>query len=1734
MARIWTEGKRNYKRTVEEGNPDASEMLKAEHSVRRNFSRILLKTSVRYGNKETKRVKREEGKKEYLNTLWDYGGSRIRDIVKARYIFPRPARIELIGRSIVYGYHGSTKTPFYPVRHNHLPELDFGDMIRSPLMELARQCLKYGAPMNEAKKYIDALLLQLIPFLDYVYTERRSGKSNYVRDGLRELRTIVDQVRAEFGTRNGRRRSITAETQELIQVNIPAETDQDEEEAYIANDEEQDEPKPSHILEETIEAARREGVVLEDYLKEAEALLKNNILTIEDSVVFLKQVTEERRRIGVRVHEFVCRNFQSPFSFNGVVYHGKEMVYDDSGLLLLSEVPVDDGRGRIDFVLARVRQLTRVDGADSLIFCEPFMLVELKTKSAFDFDIYGAESRATRENNTVSEFVFDWRALTDKEWEYVLATTLDDYEREQLKAYEKAALRDYQRVMWKDTDAQTNLSRAVIVVDAHQDWRDIQQAILPLVLRAYKGCVDGTLSDGDLLVPSEGDKRLRIAMRLLAVVRPTTDTVSLSPPHPLEFSSQPIDDAREFVLYLTVPGRGSSAQSAAAIAERWHGLEYVYSFAHRQHRDIFWFDLAGEFSDPVLRKKQFRLHHQDSSVRRFLNRRVKMRNLSELIRRCVYEGEPIDTLRTWIRGQLKGSRRPIVVVSGWENMRRSTPTTNQEYLDEIATAIIQTIPRRSSVVWFARPVPLAQNNTTYRMRCVAPFYQGTQWQTYADTVVWNVAMPPDRKGTLVPTNDHWRAIFVEQAGRLVDSKVIEIKPLRGWGEDFRAGGTKRRQVYNRAVGSVSQQDASYNTEGQLEQVLTLIPHLKSNNEYNTAPQSNFALAIEEVSSEYSGTPDYQSMVSFRPTQIYTDSENTSNTEIEVDGRYRILLPMESINRKREYREMELGVSPQRRSTRPPSEALLSVTKIDDQQIVRTEMRHLRNTIKLLRRGRQSHLREILDQLSELVEVRGGEKRTENANLQMNRLRLVRQILETSPLSKSVWEQLLPTRSVIPRGLSLSEGEYIVSLQVKHPDVLLLTGNHLFLLVLAALGSTTEIAFPASLAASWEYVQPWHLMALGFRPSYPSDHTSGRSVLDRRRILKRLRRRIIENNRLLGLQTSPTNIRFGQLIALPSSGATDSSYFWLFFQRAPGIYDMNAGLLNPRGVDPSFSPLEVLQEMVSEKSYWTETDLSLLSWHAKMQGDEVRIPIMIADLHGLQVLWISDKKQRKWIPVAQIDYTTRRFEDVTLIRTITLSREPHLQQMDYSEVRNPIQPVEDMVSTALFILDKGLEGCTLSKCYVSLDTKEQFYRVVFRKQETGETLGHLLVARTADLIEILRRPDDDCEPVIVNGKQLIWSRFRDIIYDDDVAIIRPWVDRNRPFTGLGLQLPPYAFELSKARKDFDFLLELYHDPWTCPLRHISMETIREASNRAHIAGDHYLFRYETHWAEPERVSNEPGVHHGSCWRIQIHTPHRLTPELRKLIDARWTDAQMRSLLSPRELVYWSNGLKEWITHTFRIILRSDCIEEARESWHIRIMLKELTGRRYAADVPGVYLTSPDRWSPYFIVEPEHVTVGLKEKDTGLVREHIVHERGVALRPKDEVEELLKRSMKTFLNRTGIRSNRRLEAGIREEIAAAIEISGTDEERTTAMLDRVEIRHDSVGGRVICVVLQSDNGTHIVPVTRHLHDIKEIGRLSKEDFEREISSILEEFNLKKEEREIALNECIRLLRKENLLR
>jgi len=1745
MAKIWKDTKAEYRQTLMLGKPDASVLLKAEPNIRRNFSRIMLKTSVKYGNREKKRKKRGEGNQEYLNRIWDYAGARLRDVVKARYRFPTPSEIVMPNGEMKTGYAGSAKIPVYPLRHNHLPELDFGDMIRSHLMELGRQCLRYSVPMRAAKTRIDELAERLMPFLDYVYTERRTGKKHFIREGLRELRRIVNRIRTQYGVRNGRSLSITgaifeekrdAKAVTAIQLDEYPDDPENEAVGMIIGTDEEAESEPSDDLSENevatsffdvlLQRAEAEGIdEWKDFIKALRAHISNGIMTEEDVKEILRDAVEESRRIGVAFHNFISRGFPTAARLSSIVYHGKESIYDKSGYLMVSELNVESGRGRPDLVLFGNKVIHRIDESPSKTIFTPLMVVELKTRSSFDLDIYGAESKSREENNVVSDFVLDRRRMTDEEWESVLSGVPSEIDTAQVDAYNHAILNEYRRVMWKDTTAPENLVQAVIVVDSKENWGMMREALHSLVLDVYQRAMDGNLSEGEVFRPTLNESSLRMALRVISSGRPSSGAVPITAYERFEpFLRRGEDDNREFILYLTIPGRGSPAQSAASIAERWHGFKYLYEEARYKHRDIVWFDLTGEYEDLPLTRQRFYVAHHNDSVKRFFKNRVQFVNLFPIVYQCLHGGRTLENLRAEVKSCLGDSRRPIVVVSGWDSIWRSTPESLKGTLSEFVKSIFTETSRGSTILWFGRPVPVSKKSSVYETRCVAPFYSNTHWENFVDRIVWNVPWPPPRFGFRVPADDHLRLLIEELPGEdSPELKEIVVDPLEGWGETFRSGG--KRRVYAKGVGTGVGPVALLTQRGR-DSVIDLIAHLHS------APPDDIVGTLADYEIDQLDVPmdpskdlGLSARITLRPHQ-YLD-------RVGRDGRIKRLLPIEEVDRKRDYRDMELGTEEPKRSTKPPSESYLVAQPMNDREIAFSEIQALRRTLRLLvnmKRG-EHDWENLIERLTEMVLV--DEPSVSDREL-MNKLRLVRQTLETDSITRDSWKKLWPFRSRVPSSLDSDQQKHLQTQIQKHPDVFAIIGNHLFLLILAALGEGESITYTKTLEDLWEYVKPWHLIGLGLRPRYPEKHNTGESVLHRRNVLTHLRKRATNLNAILDQRETLSNVRFGELIIPERSGSAQSVVVWLIFQCRPGSQQINAAMVSPRGASPELKPRAILRFFVSGKTFWTESDISSLSFHSEPQITDERLPVMVADYKGLQALWFLDRERGEWLPVGRIDYTTRQYEDVTLVRTLTLRADPDIRPLTMNDVQWTESRLRDSIHTARSIIWVGFGGCVRAQCHVSLDLEENLFSIVFTDQD-GEPLAgceepsRLLVDKTVDLLEILRRSDNECEPVVIDRKRMIWNRFTDIRYSNDTMIIRPWVERRAPLGQLPLGLPPTAHDLLAAEPDVEFKLVPYHDAWTCPLRNISLEDIREERKKAALQSSEYLFRFVAPSGQPARISNESGLSHGSCWQVEVHSVHDLPNEVRTLGVLRMTDSQLASFLSSREVSYWSEEKKQWVTHSFSCVYRREFISQAQESWHLKRLIEGALKLEKALVVPGTYLDPAIDWEPYFNIELEYVLVGLRLRGVDERREVKMFESAMALKERDEVINLLNNTMKKLLKRYTMTPDRKLQAKIRRELDFALDEAGVTDDGGTLELVRVFLKMDSAGGECLFVELKrTDGNEYPVQLTGHIHSLTWGEPVSLQEIEEFVDTGLSLQNVSGEDKERIVKECGRLLR------
>jgi hypothetical protein len=763
---------------------------------------------------------------------------------------------------------------------------------------------------------------------------------------------------------------------------------------------------------------------------------------------------------------------------------------------------VAGGTGRVDLVLFRRKTLPHADDSPDTVVWEPCMVIEIKTRSSFNLDLYAIGTKSSDLTVRVVEPILERRKMTDDEWERVIAGTPSRYEKMQLSAYTAALIADYRKIARADDSPPDDLTQAVLVVDSKENWEEIREGLQSLVIDAYRKTQQGRIADRELFQPE--DRFLH--MGLVVFSEGADNTVETPLKRLARFDSfryrRKRRDGRKFTLYLSVAGKGSPAESAARVAAKWHGLQYVHKLVRGKHRDVVWFDLTGEYSDPVLRATRLRLKSHSSSIQRFVKRRVRFVDLSSVLRAYIHDRDSISDVTKSIRSVMSQAHRPFIIVTGWDMVRKATPEYLTDVLDEFLIQFLDDVPKDSKLVWFGRPVPLSATSQRYDTRCVGPFYSGSPWTHYVDEIVWNTPMPPPRFGAYAPADDDVRMIVIERPDG-IETKLVVIDVLREWGERFRSDEDKkkrdepRQKIYHKTTGAGATRGRPLTTYGEddIDTALELLPHV-------CTPMLD-SLDAEEVKTHRSplpDTPDSPSPLSSRLTL----TPYQFRTELKTDGRVKRLESMHSINRQREYRTTRLGVDHLKVNTRPPHEALMVVDGCDDLTIARNELAKIGWALSFLRRDRSKSKEwsEFLDDLREIiVNLRG--THGESSQDAMNSLRVIRRFLELDTLSKGLWNTLRKVRSWTPSGLNGHQRQYVERLLRRHPDIFLITGNHLFLLLLAAVRSAKIVGrMTHAIEELWDYVVPWQLMGLGLTPKYYDSHKTGESILHRTKLLQR--------------------------------------------------------------------------------------------------------------------------------------------------------------------------------------------------------------------------------------------------------------------------------------------------------------------------------------------------------------------------------------------------------------------------------------------------------------------------------------------------------------------------------------------------------------------------------------------------------------------------------------------------------
>jgi len=810
--RILSDAMDDYYQTVRIGKADHSKIVKAENNIRRNILDMCWENAAAYGNTEARRVKKSDENIGPLNQRFNICGAHLRNFGMTMFPFQEPEFFgyqtrKVDGETTTFrsmGYKRDSYGPHTPLVHPDLPSLDFVDVIRHHLDYLATFCYIYDVPPRETGRYWNLYQLRTRPYLEHIYSERSSGKKGF-REGTRQvLREIKEDITKRYNIRTGDAPTVTG----LLTI-----------------------PKPSFstkFFSNLIAEARSRGI--DDLgLDELERLhttypphevdkreddnSKTTYLREGDVRYIHQRLSKKVTKTGSQIHKTISSQLSSPWNLHNLIMNSDLPVSED-GFHISFEVPVNTalGNGIVDIILSKRVSLKN----ETHVFQRPVMVFEIKTRQGHSMTIgrkdIWSESRARHnmDQRTVTDFRFDERVLDSDEWESFIEATPTPNSQTQLKAYSDAIWKEYQELI--GSSEPNALITGTILVESTEDIILVRDMMRNLVIKIHDEVIKNNDHRYRLVFELKVRKQsIRVAViinerphsissegtLILPDWRPVYDPLQIAP-----------SNERRFILYLDSQFPTSSGVSAGWIAKFHHGLHLAREIVEKDKKDnIIWIDLADQFIDPHLAEARLYLRphsNREKDIQR--SQREDIRQLFESIPvmglfsdvdRFLFEGKSTSSIQT--RFKELPEKDCLIVVSGMEDLRNSTPESYRWRLSLLLSGIISSLPNHQSVtvLWFDSPVPGETYSTPYSSRTLLPFYDSSILCGEVNEIVWNMPVvsgydaDPDNwpLPTLAktPYHDDIRVIVTQdRKGFSIES--ILVPTLTDWSKRFRGEG----------------------------------------------------------------------------------------------------------------------------------------------------------------------------------------------------------------------------------------------------------------------------------------------------------------------------------------------------------------------------------------------------------------------------------------------------------------------------------------------------------------------------------------------------------------------------------------------------------------------------------------------------------------------------------------------------------------------------------------------------------------------------------------------------------------------------------------------------------------------------------------------------------------------------------------------------------------------------------
>ncbi|MBS3793726.1 MAG: hypothetical protein KGY80_02450, partial [Candidatus Thorarchaeota archaeon] len=756
-------------------------------------------------------------------------------------------------------------------------------------------------------------------------------------------------------------------------------------------------------------------------------------------------------------------------------------------------------------------------------------------------------------------------------------------------------------------------------------------------------------------------------------------------------------------------------------------------------------------------------------------------------------GEYPPDIRSIVAKERKLNRDTIVVVSGWNWVKESTPPRLAKALDELERLLATDLQEEDcDVLWFKKAVPSEHTSGKYLSRAVHPFYDSSSHRHYVTDIVWDLPLPPYAFPQKAPVLDDVR-IIIEQSDEKVITYFGEVPPLQGWTARFRSKQWGERETSSKGTGlgrglltAHSLMHDRSNRDLRLDLLhdsLELVPFLREDlhDEDNEAEREFTPLSVQFQPTGPSSSGGIMSRVRYR-ARIKAKSHGKSYVEkLKV-------IPEREITRARRYRNDKLHVEPVTQIYRPPDAARLVIHSINEEEVQRKELRRLRRTVAFLSRK----VKNADYRWERLTVTLSSYLKTATEDEPLEALKKVVSILRKDGFSGDTWRLLEWHRERrLGDGLLPEASKTLDDILESRPHVATLYGNHLFLFLVAIRVIHPELD-DDDIETLWEVLRPWQLHHLGFELRDKSERERMVPKFGMRSVWSNLNKRAKE------LVATPvpvqTQVRHGLLLDCDGQGC------WVFLQDR---YD-RTNLVN--GYWENRIPVNVRGALS-----WTTNahDVMAASLEKAMSTDSV-YNIMVATLDGIEYLWLL--KDGEWELGGEVTIIPRKRDAISQIRGM---------RIDYASNSNIKQPRGSAVPPGLEARVKGnleeiaedLEDVIPVECTLYIDDMD--YLVTFKHE--GETVDTRRFQRTSEVLSLLRRPVVNGNPLqsSVNPNQyLTWNPYQNIKFEE-LSLLKPYVFRKEPYIEIDAPLPLTCVELLSAKEE-TVKLTVTHTEEYCPV------------------------------------------------------------------------------------------------------------------------------------------------------------------------------------------------------------------------------------------------------------------------------------------------------------------------------